>query len=131
MRIRIGRIALISIAIEALAIVILVLLVAFFGPKESSAAQNYAERVGYWVGPIAGFILCFVGSYLVARGLSSSHILNGLILGFFVGAIDVSLLVLSDAAFQTVFVVSNVGRVIAAVLGAWLASRPRSRKVTV
>jgi len=36
----------------------------------------------------------------------------------------------SNNEISAVFVVPNVGHVIAAVLGAWLASGPRSRKVT-
>ena len=59
MSIRIGRILVLAVVIEALAILALVLMVAApLGPSDPDAAQAYAERLGTWVGPIAGFVLC-------------------------------------------------------------------------
>lgn len=126
MNIRVGRIILAAIAAEVLAVLALVLLVMLFGPRESAAAQAYAERLGYWVGPIAGFGSCLAGGWWVARGAASSRVLNGLVLGIVVAAIDVAILVLSGATFQLVFAVSNIGRIIAGSTGGWLADRPRT-----
>jgi hypothetical protein len=56
---RIGRVFGAALAIEAMAILLLVVMVAAFGPKDPAAAQAYAERMGQWVGPIGGAGLCF------------------------------------------------------------------------
>ena len=101
----------------------LVLLVALLGPSDQAAAQAYAERLGYWVGPIAGFVFCLLGGWWVAKGLSGAHVLNGLILGAAVAAIDLAILLVSGAEFHPVFAVSNIGRVVAGSLGGSLAGR--------
>lgn len=130
MQIRIGRLIIASLAIEALAILVLILLVALFGPKENSAAQVYGERLGYWVGPIAGFILCLVGGYWVARGTSPLQIFNGLLLGIIVAGIDLGLLVVGGVTFQIIFVISNIGRILGGGVGGWLALRSmRDRRI--
>ncbi len=125
MRIRVGRIVLAAFAVEVLAVGVLVLLVALVGPSEQAAASAYAERLGYWVGPIAGFGFCLLGGWWVARGLAASHVLNGVALGVAVAAIDTAILFFSGAEFQPVFAISNIGRVSAGSIGGWLASRSR------
>ena len=114
---------LLAIAIEAVAVLILVLIIAVFGPADPDAAQAYAERLGYWVGPIAGFSLCVGGGWLVARALTADHVKHGMLLGAMVAAIDVAILVAGGASFQPIFVVSNLGRVVAGSLGGWVAGR--------
>lgn len=123
MSIRVGRILAIAIVVEALAILGLVIVVALLGPSDPDSARAYAERVGYWFGPSAGFVLCIAGGWFVARRLTEGQVLNGLALGVAVAAIDIALIVAGGAAFQFVFVASNVGRVVAGTLGGWLASR--------
>jgi len=123
MQIRVARIVITAVAAEVLTVLVLVLLVVLFGPSDTDAAQTYAERLGYWVGPIAGFALCLLGGFWVARGLHAAHVLNGLILGLVVAGIDVGILVASGAAFQSIFAVSNIGRVIAGTIGGWIARR--------
>lgn len=69
MRLRTGRIAIAAIAAELLGVLALVVLVTIFGPSGGfEAAQLFAERLGAWVGPISGFLLCLAGGYWVARG---------------------------------------------------------------
>ena len=126
MLIKIVKILLIAVAVEALAIIVLVLLVALFGPSDQVAAQAYAQRLGYWVGPIAGFILCVAGGWLSARKFDTHQVLAGLGLGAAVAAIDVGLLVASGVEFQPVFAVSNIGRLVAGAFGGFLASRAKS-----
>ena len=123
MRIRIGRILAVAILAEILAVLTLVVIVALFGPSEPTAAQAYAERIGFWVGPIAGFIFTLIGGWWVAKSLANSRLLNGFVLGVIVASIDISILVLSGAEFMPVFVISNIGRIIAGSLGGWLAGR--------
>jgi len=42
-------------------IIMLVVLVAVFRPPEKVAAQAFAERIGTWLGPVAGTPRCLVG----------------------------------------------------------------------
>jgi hypothetical protein len=128
MRLRIGRTIGIAVAVEVLAILVLVVLVATLGPSDPDAAQAYAVRLGTWVGPIAGFFLCLGGGWLVARDLSSGHVPGGLLLGAFVAAIDIAILVGSGARFHPVFLLSNLGRVVAGSLGGWIAKQLRGSR---
>ena len=123
MQIRLGRILVAAIAVEVLAVLVLVVLVALAGPSEPAAAEAYAMRLGYWVGPIAGFVLCVIGGWWVARGLATAHLINGLALGVVAAALDVAILLASGAEFQPVFAVSNIGRLIAGGMGGLLAAR--------
>ena len=123
MRLRIGRIVLAAIATEVFAVLVLVLLIATVGPRDAEGAQVFAERLGYWVGPLAGFGFCALGGAWVARGLASDHVANGFGLGVAAAAVDIGILVLGGAAFQPIFVVSNLGRVAAGSLGGWFAGR--------
>ncbi len=120
------RIAVIAVIAEILAVAALVVVIAIFGPSEQEALQAYAERLGYWIGPIAGFCFTLFGGWWVAKGLSGQHILNGLLLGVTVAAIDITILVANGAEFQTMFAISNIGRVVAGSIGGWLAARSNS-----
>src|SRR6185503_16775192 len=62
-----------AVAAEIGAILILVCLVAVFGPHEAKADQVYAEKLGVWVGPLAGALLGFLGALWVARPLEKGH----------------------------------------------------------
>ncbi|NNE08527.1 MAG: hypothetical protein HKN20_08195 [Gemmatimonadetes bacterium] len=123
MRIRIGRIIGGAFLVEVLAILTLTVIVALSGFTDADEAAAYAERIGYLVGPIAGFVFCFVLGWWVARGLASGHLMHGLLLGAGAAAIDIAILVASGAAFEPVFVISNAGRLAAGALGGWLAGR--------
>lgn len=122
MPIKVGRILGVAVAVEVLAILVLVVLVALFGPSDPEGSRAFAERLGFWVGPIAGFVLCVAGGWLIARNLATHHVLNGLALGAVVAAIDVALLVAGGAGFQLIFAASNVGRLVAGSIGGWLAA---------
>lgn len=113
----------VALIIELVAILLLVGVVAVTGPSDPETAAALADRVGYWLGPAAGFVLCVVGGWYVAKDLESDWIRSGLILGAAAAGVDVLILVASGAAFQWVLVVSNVGRLIAGSLGGWLARR--------
>lgn len=126
MHLRFGRILILAVAAEALAILSLVALVATLGPTDPEAAQQYAARLGRWVGPIAGFVFCVLGGWLAARGAAARLVLHGLTLGAMVAAIDVLLLLASGSAFEWLFVASNAGRLVAGSIGGFLAGRGRS-----
>jgi hypothetical protein len=123
MKAQAGRIAIATIASELLAVLTLVVIVAVLGPSDATAAQAYAERLGFWVGPIAGFGFCLLGGWWVGRNLSAFHVRNGLFLGISVAVLDITILILSGADFHPIFAVSNIGRVLAGLIGGWLASR--------
>jgi uncharacterized membrane protein len=122
MRLRFGRIVVIAIAVETLTILLLVVLVAALGPSDAEGAQQAAERLGRWVGPIGGFVLCLVGGWLVAKGAATAHVLHGLMLGGTVAAIDVLLLLMSGSGFELLFAVSNLGRLLAGSVGGYAAA---------
>jgi hypothetical protein len=123
MKFRVGRIIIAAIAAEVLGILTLVVIVALFGPRDASAAQAYAESLGFWVGPISGFVYCLLGGFWVAKGLARLHVENGFVLGVAGAAIDVALLLAAGAPFQVVYLVANVGRIVAGTIGGWLAAR--------
>lgn len=116
-----GRLTLLAVAIESIAVLVLVVIVAVLGPSDPAESQAYAERMGYWAGPVAGFVLCFGGGWLAARGLTEGHVVRGILLGAMVAAIDIAILVAGGAGFQVIFVLSNSGRLIAGALGGLMA----------
>ena len=69
--IRWGRVIIGGIIAEVAVILILIALVATFGPSESASAQAFAERLGRWVGPIGGALCSFLAAFYVARPLTS------------------------------------------------------------
>jgi len=127
MGIRWGRIIVAGVTVEAAAIAVLVVIVALFGPRDATGAQDYAKRLGQWVGPIGGAMLCFVGGVWVARTSCSSRVLHGILVGTATAVIDAALLLASGVPFQLLFVASNIGKMLAGGLGGWAASRPEPR----
>lgn len=123
MAINLGKIITIAIAVEAIAIIGLIGIIAVLGPSDPDAAQAYAKEVGYWFGPVVGFVLCIAGGWFLSRRLKQHQVLNGLVVGAVVAVIDVALLVAGGAAFQLIFVASNIGKLFAGSFGGWLASR--------
>jgi hypothetical protein len=129
MRIRWLRLITGALAAEIGAIVVLVCLVAIFGPREAKAAEAFAQKIGPWVGPLAGALLGFLGSYWVARPLTKDQWLHGALFGGLHALIDVALLVGMRAPFEWLFVASDAGKVVAALAGgAWAAHRHLSRR---
>ena len=112
-----------ALAIEIISVLVLVIMVAIFGPPDPGQAQAFAADLGYWVGPIAGFIFSFLGAYVITKNLSRSRIPNGILLGLLVAIVDVSILVGSDRGFEMIFLVSSTGRLVAGTLGAYVAER--------
>lgn len=123
MKIHTGRIIVTAIAIEVLSIVSLVAVVALTGPGERIAAQAYAQELGWWLGPLTGFVFCFLGGSWVAKHARNRPVAHGCAVGLVTAAMDVILLAASDPSFSPVFLLSNVGRVVAGALGGWVASR--------
>jgi hypothetical protein len=104
-------------------ILILIALVATFGPSESASAQAFVERLGRWVGPIGGALCSFLAAFYVARPLTSGNKTNGIAVGFFLAVVDVVLLVASNAPFQWLFVGSNLEKILAGYIGGVASSQ--------
>lgn len=124
MKLRWGRVVTGAIIAELVPIVLLVALVALFGPPDQAEAQAYAACLGHWIGPIAGAVMCFTAAWWLTRRSQSFGLQHGLALGVLSALIDVSLLVASDAPFEWLFAVSNVGRVLAGTLGGVVGAPP-------
>jgi hypothetical protein len=123
MKIRWIRIITGAILAEVAAILVLICIVALFGPKDQAQAQAYAERHGQWVGPLAGLVFSFLGALWVNRGLTSGHLLHGFLFGLVYALVDVGLLVAAQAPFMWLFVASDGGKVLAGVAGGFIAAR--------
>ena len=115
-----------ALLVEIGAIIVLVVFVAIFGPNEYHAAQVYAERIGLWVGPIAGAILTFIGALVVTRRLRQGRVLHGTLFGLCVVLVDVTILLAMKAPFEWIFVISDAGKLIAGYLGGVLSARCES-----
>ena len=125
---RLGRLILLAIAIEGAAILVLVLAVALFGPRDPVAAEAYAQQLGNWIGPGAGLLFCLAGGWYAGRSLHRGQILNGLLLAALVAVLDVTILIASGTPFRMLFVISNGGRLVGGAAGGWVAARTRSKE---
>jgi hypothetical protein len=115
------------IAAEVLAILILICVVAIFGPKDYVQAQAFAEKMGAWVGPLAGVVLSFLGALWVSRGLTSGHLLHGFLFGLIYALLDAAIIVAMQAPFAWLFVASDGGKLLAGIAGGLLAARSRTK----
>jgi hypothetical protein len=109
-----------------LAILILICLVAIFGPKDYGQAQAFAEKLGAWVGPLAGVVLSFIGALWVSRGLASGRLLHGFLFGLLYAMLDVAIIVAAQAPFAWLFVASDGGKLLAGIAGGLVAARRRA-----
>jgi hypothetical protein len=125
MRIRIGLIVILGFSVEVLAVAILAVLVAIFGPRQPTAVQAYAEHLGQWVGPTASAVLCFWGARWLGRRVSNWPILHGFLVGATAAAIDFASVIPLGGTFQSLIFVSCAGRLIAGTLGGWVATLHR------
>ncbi len=123
MTIRWLRIVSAAVIAEIIPIVLLVALVAIFGPSDAGAAEEYASRLGSWVGPIGGALATFLLAIWVARPLVAGPVLHGVLLGVLVALLDAGLLIAGATSFQWLFVISGAGRIVAGTLGGYLAHR--------
>ena len=121
MRLPILRIILLAIAVEVLAIVILVGLIAIFGPNNQRDAITYAAHLGQFVGPIASTILCFLASWWLTRRVPQRELLCGFLLGLACVSIDLAALYPLGGSFNWVIVASNVCRLLAGTLGGYVS----------
>ena len=123
-RIRIGRIALATIAGELAPILLLVVVVLIYETRgvDAQTRQAFAERVGMWLGPIAGAIATFGFGFLAARG-TERPLLHGTLVGVAVALLDAVLTLATGAKFIPLFAASWAGKILAGVGAGLLATR--------
>ena len=123
-----GRVILGIIASEALPVLALVLVVGVYSAMrraDSPTPEEFAPIAGEWVGPIGGFLATLFFSRWAASRATVRPIAHGAAVGLGTAILDVSIgIMLGGAgAILLVFVVSNVGRIVAGFLGGWLGAR--------
>ena len=112
-----------AILAEIVPIAALVVIIAVLAPASEGEAQQTAERLGQYVGPIGGALAAFVFAIWVARPLKKNHLAIGALLGFLVALLDAALLILSWQQFRWLFVISGIGRIVAGAAGGAVAAR--------
>ena len=122
--IRIGRVALATIAGELTPILLLVVVVLVYETRgvDPATRQAFAERVGMWLGPIAGAISTFGFGLLAARG-TDRPLLHGTLVGIAVALLDAVLIFAPGATFIPLFAVSWAGKIFAGAAAGLLAAR--------
>ena len=122
--IRIGRIALATIASELTPILLLVVVVLIYETRgvDPQTRQAFAERVGMWLGPIAGAISTFCFGFIAARG-TGRPVLHGTIVGVAVALLDAALIFGSGAKFIPLFAASWTGKILAGVAAGVMEAR--------
>jgi hypothetical protein len=119
--IRIGRTTIDSELTPILLLVVVVLIYETRG-VDPQARQAFAERVGMWLGPIAGAIAT-VGFGLVAARGTDRPLLHGTLVGVAVALLDAALTLAMGAKFIPLFAASWTGRLLAGVAAGLLAAR--------
>ena len=122
--IRIGRIALATIAGELTPIIVLVLVVLIYETRgvDPQTRQAFAERAGMWIGPIVGAIATLGFGFLAARG-TDRPLLHGTIIGLAVAVLDIVLIFGSGAKLIPLFAFSWTGKILAGMAAGLLAAR--------
>ncbi len=120
--IRIGMGSLATILVPILLLVGVVFVYGMVKEESWPAPAAFAPRAGAWVGPLGGFCCAFVFAYWAARGDRGRPLAHGLAVGLLSSLLDfVAGFYLVGASLQTLMVISYGGRIIAGILGGWLA----------
>jgi hypothetical protein len=115
---------------EALPILVLVAVIAlysaFFAPGQGLSPDAFARRAGRFVGPIAGAITAFGLSWWACRGRTAPTRQAALI-GLGIANLDLIILLNAGETISPLVVLSNMGKIVAAILaGLLLARRERA-----
>jgi hypothetical protein len=134
-RFRWGRIVLAVLAAEALPILLLVAIVVVYSairPAGLRSPEEFAPLAGNWVGPIGGFLATLLFAWWAARRAPQRQLAHGAAVGVLTAVLDFSLGMLlgGGGAITPVFFLSNAGRIIAGILGGWLAGSLGGRNST-
>jgi hypothetical protein len=125
MGVRFGRIIAAAVVTEVAGVGILAALVSIFGPTGFKEARPFALRLGTWVGPLSGFLLCILGGRWVARPAAPAmKLLNGFSTGLAAAMLDIAIAVSLGSSVSPLLLVSNAGRLFGGTIGGCLAGRP-------
>jgi hypothetical protein len=95
-----------------------------FRQEDSLPPEAFAPLAGNWVGPIGGFLATFLFAWWCAGRAPNRKLLHGIVVGIGTSLLDIGILLLAeDSVVQLIFLVSNSGRILAGILGGWLAMR--------
>jgi hypothetical protein len=122
------RVVVAVILAEMLPILLLVAIVAVYGvirQTESLSPAEFAPLAGMWVGPIGGFLATLLFAWRAARRAPEQRVVHGTAVGVGTALLDLGLGILLGGgdAIHPVLFLSNGGRILAGVLGGWLATR--------
>src|SRR3954468_11038094 len=98
---------------EVVPLAVLVAAVAAMSRGSAEADQALAMELGSWVGPIGGFIICFLMSWWAGYPVPGSARAQGLTLGGLLAALDVTiLLAMGENPLHRQIVASNGGKIV-------------------
>ncbi len=131
MNIRWARVALATLIGEIVPIALLFATVAAFGPRDPFGAAMFADAAGHWIGPLAGATAALVAGFWVARPLATGAVKHGFLVGTALALLDTAILVASQAPFEWLLVISNLGKILAATAGGLFVAWHRRTPVAV
>jgi len=121
------RVAVAVVLAEGLPILALVAVVFVYSvvrKPDSMSPEKFAPVAGNWVGPIGGFLATLLFAMWAAKR-SQSPVAQGTAVGVGTAILDFGLaLLLAGAGIGVLLYVSNAGRIVAGILGGWLAGKP-------
>lgn len=83
----------------------------------------YAARTGLWLGPAAGIACAFLLAAWAGRASPAAAVRQGAFVGVAIAMLDFGILALAGEPFRVLFLLSNAGKIAAAVAGGWLVAR--------
>ncbi|HZL94802.1 MAG TPA: hypothetical protein VFB99_14195 [Vicinamibacterales bacterium] len=126
MSLRVGRLLVATPITEVFSVAGLLVpaLVGFATTRATVTARMFEmQAITQWSAPLAGFLLCVLGGWWVARCAHTAHERNGVVLGGAVAGIDLVLLVASGAPFGLLMVSSVASRIVGGYAGGVIARR--------
>jgi hypothetical protein len=121
------RILIAVVLAEQLPILLLVAIVFVYGAirrAESMSPEAFAPLAGNWVGPIGGFVATGLFAWWTARRAPARKIAHGTAVGVGTALLDLGLgFALTGGSMQPLLFISNGGRILAGLLGGWVATR--------
>ncbi|HXY34462.1 MAG TPA: hypothetical protein VEI07_09560 [Planctomycetaceae bacterium] len=111
-------------AVPILVLFAVVFVYGFLRRPDSMSPEQFAPVAGSWVGPIGGFLATLLFAMWAAKR-SQSPVAQGTAVGVGTAILDFGLaLLLAGAGIGVLLYVSNAGRIVAGILGGWLAGKP-------
>lgn len=127
MRSPVVRFFLALVLAEAVPVIVLVAIVAAFGPREAAGANAFARQAGPWVGSIGGFVCALAGARWVGKADAARAVAWGAGLGLALAAVDVGVFLAMREPFAWIIAISNAGKVVAGAIGGLSVARAGRR----